>query len=229
MNEHILSLSNKHQYNENLAKQYLINLNSFMANFDNYNFRNLYNLLQKSIPEYKTNYVNTTLNKEIEQSLQSIVNTFNLLKIMISYTDKDLEITEIERKLLRKVLSKAHQQHFLILSRFLFNLSNKRIIKSFEKLYKLEVERKLMLEDVNNKVLSLDLANNAPVKLLVDNIITNKPQQTEDLKNIFLELKEIPFNSSETLHNLIAKLTEISNKTIPLRKKSLLELKNKLK
>ena len=111
-----------------------------------------------------------------------------------------------------------------------FNFSSKQILRKIEKTFNLEIERKLTLEDLNNKIVSLNMINNANVKSLISSLSMNKKQQqTEDLKEIFMDLsKKVSIKNKESLNEAIVTLTELSNSTLPLRKKNLLELKNKL-
>ena len=94
----------------------------------------------------------------------------------------------------------------------------------------MEIERKLLLEDLNNKMISLNLSNNASIKLLINNLINTKKHQSNlDLKETFISLSsKITQNDKVSLNEAIVNLLELTNSVLPSRKRSLLELKTKL-
>jgi len=65
---------------------------------------------------------------------------------------------------------------------------------------------------------------------LINNLINAKKHQSNgDLKETFLELSsKISKNDKLSMNEAIVKLMELTNSVLPLRKKSLLELKTKL-
>ncbi len=230
LNSYINTLSNRRTIHEDMSKIFLNNLNQVISNFENYSVAYLSNVLEKSTDEYNKYYRNSKFARNIEFSLQSISNTFSLLTILISYIEKDLLITEKQRVFLRNLVFNTYSQFFSFGTRFLFNLSSRRSLNKLEKVFNLEIERKLMLEDVNNKIISLNLSHNAYIKLLINNLINAKKHQSNaDLKETFLELSnKISKNDKDSLNEAIVKLMELTNTTLPLRKKSLLELRTKL-
>ena len=230
LNDYINIVSNRRLIQENLSKVFLDKINNVIANVENYSVRYLTEVLEKSSDEYNNNYRSSKLNRNIELSLQSLSNTLTLLKILVSYIDNDLALTENERSLTRELLFNTYSQFFSLENSFLFKMNSKKSQRKIEKLFNLELERKLMLEEVNNKIITLDLSNNAYIKLLISNLVSTKdPQPKEDLKNIFTDLSQkISINNKEILNEVIVKLTELSNSIFPFRKKSLFELRTKL-
>ncbi|MEK6936529.1 MAG: hypothetical protein AABW58_00490 [Nanoarchaeota archaeon] len=230
LNSYITTVSNRKSIQEDLSRVFLSKLDSAAANFENYSITFLENVFSKSMDEYSKYYKTSKFSRNIEFSLQNISNTLSLLKILVSFIEKDLDITENQRLLLRDLIYTTYSQFFSFGSSFIFNLSSKRSLKKLEKVFNLEIERKLMLEDVNNKIISLNLSNNAYIKLLINNLINAKKHQSnEDLKQTFLELSnKISKNDKITLNEAIVKLMDLTNSVLPLRKKSLLELKTKL-
>ncbi len=230
LNTYITTVSNRKSIQEDLSRVFLNKLEAAATNFENYSINYLQNILDKSAEEYSRYYKTSKFSRNIEFSLQNISNTLSLLKILVTYIEKDLEITENQRLLLRDLIYTTYSQFFSFGSSFIFNLSSRRSLKKLEKVFNFEIERKLMLEDVNNRIISLNLSNNAYIKLLINNLINAKKHQSnEDLKETFLELSaKISRNDKLMLNEAIVKLMDLTNSVLPLRKKSLLELKTKL-
>ena len=230
LNTYITTVSNRKSIQEELSRVFLNKLDKAATNFENYSINYLQNVLNKSSEEYNAYYKTSKFARNIEFSLQNISNTLSLLQILVSYIERDLSITENQRLLLRDLIYTTYSQFFSFGSSFIFHLSSRRSLKKLEKVFNLEIERKLMLEDVNNKIISLNLSNNAYIKLLINNLINAKKHQSNgDLKETFLELSsKISKNDKLSMNEAIVKLMELTNSVLPLRKKSLLELKTKL-
>ncbi len=230
LNVYINPLSSRKSVHEDLSKVFLNNLENVAANIENYSIKYLSRVLEKSTEDYNKYYGNLKFSRNIEFSLQNISNTLSLLRILVAYIEKDLSITEKQRMFLRTLIFTTYSQFFSFGSNFLFSISSKKSIRKLEKVFNLEIERKLLLEDLNNKIISLNLSNNSSIKLLINNLINTKKHQSNlDLKETFIELSgKLTQNDKLSLNEAVVKLLELTNSVLPSRKKSLLELKTKL-
>lgn len=226
----IKEISNKNFIDENKAQQFLSKINNIISNYENYSVKYLTQVIEKTKEVYTKDYINSKLNKNIEFSITSLSNTLYLLNLLVNYVDNDLELTEKQRILLRDITSKTYKKLFSLNNNFLFNLTSKRVSMKIRKLFDIEIQRKLILEEVNNNILTMDLSSNTYINLLMNKLVNIKPHQNEDLKDMFIDISnKILKNDKESLNEAILKLNGLSNSVIPLRKKSLLELKSKLK
>jgi len=230
LNNYINIISSRKSIQENLSKIFFDKLEKIISNYDNYSVNYLSNTIGNLTKEYNNYYLNSELSKNISYSLQTMSNTLSFLKILVLYINKDIMLTEKQRILLRNILSSVYANIFSLNSTLLFNRRSKKTLRKLKSVFNIEIKRKLMLEDLNNKIISLNLSNNEYINLLINNLVSSKnPESVQNLKDLFIDISaDITKKDKESLNNVIIKLTELTNTVLPLRKKSLFELKTKL-
>ena len=230
LNNYINIISSRKSIQENLSKIFFDKLEKIISNYDNYSVNYLSNTIGNLTKEYNNYYLNSELSKNISYSLQTMSNTLSFLKILVLYINKDIMLTEKQRILLRNILSSVYANIFSLNSTLLFNRRSKKTLRKLKSVFNIEIKRKLMLEDLNNKIISLNLSNNEYINLLINNLVSSKnPESVQNLKDLFIDISaDITKKDKESLNNVIIKITELTNTVLPLRKKSLFELKTKL-
>ncbi|MBI2672186.1 hypothetical protein HYX16_04595 [Candidatus Woesearchaeota archaeon] len=190
----------------------------FIKREKNYLLKNLYEVYN-NLNSFHSNY----LEKDARKT------SLPLFNIMKSYIYKDMRIIENQRLLLRDVISNTYSQVFSF-NKSLFSTKSKNSLKKLEKAFNMEVQRNLVLEDLNDRIIPLGIERNKSLKPLINEVISLKrPFQNADLKDTIMEIcGDIVKNDKDSLNKAIVKLTEITNNVLPSRKRALYELKNKI-
>jgi hypothetical protein len=190
----------------------------FIKKEKNYLLKNLYDVYN-NLNSFHSNHLE-------KNSRKASLPLFNVMK---SYIYKDLRIIESQRLLLRDVISNTYSQFFSF-NRTLFSTKSKNSLKKLEKAFNKEVQRNLMLEDLNDRIIPLGIEKNKSLKVLINELVSLKrPFQNADLKDTIMEIcGYIVKNDKDSLNKAIVKLTEITNNVLPSRKRALYELKNKI-
>jgi len=190
----------------------------FIKKEKNYLLKNLHDIYN-NLHSFNRNH----LEKNVRKASHPL---FNFIK---SYIIKDLQIIESQRILLRDVISNTYSQFFSF-NRTLFSTKSRNSVKKLEKIFNMEVQRNLVLEELNDNIIPLGIEKNKSVRGLINELISLKrPFENTDLKDTIMNIcGDIVKNDKDSLNKAIVNLTEITNNVLPSRKRALYELKNKV-